>query len=261
MSEVVEVRFDDVAYGGDGVARLPDGMAVFAPFAAAGDVARVRLTERRPRFWRGEIVEIVAPGEGREAAACPYYGVCGGCRYQHVTAGEEARLKRGQLEQLLARVAGMKGAPEVEAPGTEGFVRGTRCDPAAGGLPQHVPGGGAVESVYGYRNKLTLSPILEKGRAKGWGFTAMDNRTVTAIERCALGHEDLNRTLGGLSRSGAWPKAPAQEPGAGLVLRRSAKGEVVAFREAPEMWLHERVLGVEVVVPAGGFYQVNPAVL
>ncbi|HET6303247.1 MAG TPA: TRAM domain-containing protein, partial [Myxococcota bacterium] len=41
--ETVELRIDSLAAGGDGVARAPDGRAVFVPGTAPGDRVRVRL--------------------------------------------------------------------------------------------------------------------------------------------------------------------------------------------------------------------------
>src|SRR5262249_13835868 len=44
-SDLLTVRFHALAFGGEAVGRADDGRVVFAPYAAPGDVAEVRVTE------------------------------------------------------------------------------------------------------------------------------------------------------------------------------------------------------------------------
>ncbi len=53
-----EVTLTTLIYGGDAMGRLPDNRAVFVPFGLPGEKVRVRLTEEKKNFARGEIVEI-----------------------------------------------------------------------------------------------------------------------------------------------------------------------------------------------------------
>jgi tRNA/tmRNA/rRNA uracil-C5-methylase (TrmA/RlmC/RlmD family) len=59
------VRIDDVAAGGAGVGRLPDGMAIFVPRTAPGDLAEVAITQRKQRYAYGRLVGL----QERTAAA------------------------------------------------------------------------------------------------------------------------------------------------------------------------------------------------
>ena len=59
MAEHLEVLLEKYIYGGDSMARLPDGRAVFVPFGLAGERVRVRLTEEKKNFARGEILQIL----------------------------------------------------------------------------------------------------------------------------------------------------------------------------------------------------------
>jgi 23S rRNA (uracil1939-C5)-methyltransferase len=227
-----EVDVVDVGYGGDGVARLGDGMTLFVPFAAVGDRLRVRVTERRQRFARGEIVEALRPGPARITPPCPWYGRCGGCRYQHVTHAEQVRLKSAQLTALLTRVGKLKDLPPTE---------GAAPSPRA----------------FAYRNKITLRPVADRG----WGYVDMDNETPVAVERCLLAHEDLNARFRELTTSGEIAQLRAEPPEAPLTLRRSSTGQLAAFRGTTPETLTEIVLGQGFQVAAAGFFQVNPFVL
>jgi 23S rRNA (uracil1939-C5)-methyltransferase len=92
-----------------------------------------------------------------------------------------------------------------------------------------------------------------------------DNATVVPITACPLAHEDLNRTLAAILSGTLEVAEPSGvhrwKDGVPLVLRRSASGEIVAFRDPPERTLTETVLGRPMSVPAGSFSQVNPPVL
>jgi len=83
-SSTVEVSIERMAAGGDGIARA-DGVVVFVPRSAPGDVARVRLDARK-RFARGVIEELLVPSPLRVDPLCDHYRVdrCGGCQIQHL---------------------------------------------------------------------------------------------------------------------------------------------------------------------------------
>lgn len=231
-SSTADIEIIDVGYGGDGVARLPDGMTVFVPFSAVGDRLRVRIVNRKQRFARAEIVAVKTPGPARIQPPCPWYRRCGGCRYQHVTHAEQMRLKSNQLTSLLTRVGKLSGLPPVE---------GVAPSPQA----------------FGYRNKMTLRPV----GPRGWGYVDMDNETPVAIDACLLAHEDLNRRFRELTSTGEVARLPAESPDAPLVLRRTSMGQIIAFRQPTPETLTELVLGQGFRVASAGFFQVNPPVL
>ena len=63
LSKIVELTLDNAAYGGDTIGRLPDGRAVFVPFAIPGERVSIKIVMDKKKFARGELVEILAaPG-------------------------------------------------------------------------------------------------------------------------------------------------------------------------------------------------------
>jgi 23S rRNA (uracil1939-C5)-methyltransferase len=109
---ILEVAIEKLVYGGDGLARAGT-TAVFVPFSAPGDRLRVRVTDARRRFARAEILEVLEPGPARRAARCRHFGVCGGCRLQHV--GYEAQLaaKAEFVRESLRRLGGIDWTAEI----------------------------------------------------------------------------------------------------------------------------------------------------
>jgi tRNA/tmRNA/rRNA uracil-C5-methylase (TrmA/RlmC/RlmD family) len=243
--QTLEMTVTDLAFGGAGVGRGPDGRAVFVPFVVVGDEATVRITAVHQRFARADVVGLRVPGPGRTVPPCPLYGRCGGCQYQHLTDALQAETKLRQLRSVLARLGGL---PDIPAP-----------DPVVRS-PQ----------AYGYRNKLKLEPVpgVGVGDASGargvrYGFCALDNTTFLEVTACPLASARLNALIPEAQQSG-WARrnAGSTRPGP-LTLRETADGTTYFFFGAAshrQPWLSEQFLHREVRVPLGSFWQVNPGV-
>ncbi|MFM7804981.1 MAG: TRAM domain-containing protein, partial [Verrucomicrobiota bacterium] len=75
----LHLEITDLAFGGEGVARVDD-FVVFIPFTAPGDVVEAKLTEVKKSFGRAELVKILKPSPERVEPKCTYFGECGGCQ-------------------------------------------------------------------------------------------------------------------------------------------------------------------------------------
>jgi 23S rRNA (uracil1939-C5)-methyltransferase len=162
--ELADVVIEKVIFGGDGLARFSQSFVVFVPFSAEGDRLRVRITERKAKHARAEIVEVLSSGPARETAPCPYYARCGGCQYQHLAYAEECRLKENQVREAFVRVGKMPEAvvlPLIAAP-----------------------------KPYGYRNRITVH--AEAGRI---GFRGVNGRELVDVRECALALPGVNGQL------------------------------------------------------------------
>jgi 23S rRNA (uracil1939-C5)-methyltransferase len=79
---------------GEGVAS--DG--AIAPGALPGEVARIAIEDGRTN-----VIDILVASPERVTPICPYFGRCGGCAAQHMSASLYAQWKRDGLVQALAR--------------------------------------------------------------------------------------------------------------------------------------------------------------
>lgn len=170
-SDTAEIRIESLALGGDGVGRLPDGRTVFVPFTAPGDTVRIRLILTKPRFARGELIDLLESSDAREEPPCRYYRQCAGCQYQHLSYEKELETKEQQVRDAVLRIG--------------------KLDPAT--VRPMIPS----PQRYGYRNRITLHQ--QDGRT---GFYGMDNRRIIPVDRCLLAHEQINRQLSAGIRSG-----------------------------------------------------------
>ncbi|MBW8770522.1 MAG: class I SAM-dependent RNA methyltransferase [Gemmatimonadetes bacterium] len=105
-----------IAAGGDGVGRT-EGVVVFVPRTAPGDVARVRLA-RAKRFARGELIALEERSPARIEPPCHHYtdDRCGGCQIQHLSYEAQLEAKRTIIGDSLRRIGRRDVAdPDVEA--------------------------------------------------------------------------------------------------------------------------------------------------
>jgi tRNA/tmRNA/rRNA uracil-C5-methylase (TrmA/RlmC/RlmD family) len=161
---MLELTIEKVIFGGDGLARTPEGFILFVPFVGEGERVRARVTERKAHHGRAALVEVLAPSVTREEAPCPYYAHCGGCQYQHLAYAEECRLKEAQVREAFARVAKLPEAP----------VRPIIASP----------------TPYLYRNRITVH--AEGGRL---GFRSVGGRELVDIRECLLARDEVNAEL------------------------------------------------------------------
>lgn len=116
-----------VAAEGNSIARV-DNMVVFIPYGAPGDVATVRLVRKKHSYAEGRIERLETPSAIRVEPRCAHFGLCGGCRWQHLPYEFQLECKRRQVVDCLDRIAKVPH-PEVA--------------PALGS-----------ESIWDYRNKM-----------------------------------------------------------------------------------------------------------
>lgn len=98
------VEITDVAAEGNALARVND-MVVFIPFGAPGDVARVKLDKKKKSYAEGHIEELTMPSPIRVKPRCEHFGICGGCRWQHLPYEFQLQCKQKQVRDCLERIA------------------------------------------------------------------------------------------------------------------------------------------------------------
>jgi len=104
------VHIEKPIYGGAFLARV-EGKAVFVPLALPGEEARIRIVDGKRGYATAEVEETVTASPQRVAPACPYFGACGGCQYQHATYAAQLAYKQEILRETLER--GGVRAPET----------------------------------------------------------------------------------------------------------------------------------------------------
>jgi 23S rRNA (uracil1939-C5)-methyltransferase len=218
MEEYV-VTLDTLTYGGDCIGRLPDGRAVFVPFALPGEKARIRLVEERKGYARAELLEVLASSPRRVTPRCAHFGECGGCHYQHMTYQAQLEAKTAILTDQLHRLGGLD-TPPVEA-------------------------AEASPNEWYYRNHVQFH-LDPNGKL---GFQAGRSNRVVPIRECYLPEDVLDAI---------WPQLDLEPvPGLEQVSLRKGAGEEALLilesssPEAPELRIEELPVSAIHLSPAG----------
>ena len=109
--KLIDVEILQLVYGGDGMARLSDGRAVFVPFTLPGELVRIQIVEEKKNYSRGKLVEIIKKSPQRIEPLCIHFGECGGCHYQHLVYPDQLKVKQQVLTEQLIRLAGITNPP------------------------------------------------------------------------------------------------------------------------------------------------------
>lgn len=104
LPEYENVTISAVAAEGKSIARIDD-MVVFIPYGAPGDIANVKLDKKKKNYGEGHITELVKPSELRVEPFCPHFGICGGCKWQHLPYSYQLECKQQQVVDAMQRIA------------------------------------------------------------------------------------------------------------------------------------------------------------
>lgn len=100
-----------VAAEGKSLGRWND-LVVFVPYGAPGDVIDLKVTRKKHSFAEGVIERMVKPSEVRVEPFCEHFGLCGGCKWQHLPYEFQLGCKQQQVVDALERIAKVE-LPEI----------------------------------------------------------------------------------------------------------------------------------------------------
>jgi len=163
----MKLTMEKPVYGGDCLARsvgdtAKTGKAIFAPLTLPGETVTAHITEEKRSFAKAEVDEILTASPHRVAPACPHFGACGGCHYQHADYAAQLDFKEQILRETLRRSA-------VAVP-TE----------------IHVLSG----NPWAYRNRIRLA-FTESGE---FGYRGRRSHAIVPIRECPIAAPILIQT-------------------------------------------------------------------
>src|SRR2546430_7211702 len=181
---LVDLKIEDVAFGGKGVAR-EQGKAVFVPYTIEGELVSAEIVREKRQFAEADLVEVKQSSPNRVAPECPYFGRCGGCAYQHIDYQHQLAIKWRQVRDALQRIGKLKDVP----------------------MRPIIPS----PRQYAYRNRITVH--AQDGVI---GFFRRDSHRLIDIERCPISTDEVNRALAELRaqnpRDGHYTLRATSEP-------------------------------------------------
>lgn len=98
-----KVEITGVAAEGKALARVDDKV-LFVPFAAPGDVVDVQVKKSKNNFMEGVVRHVHKLSEDRTEPFCSHFGLCGGCKWQHLPYEKQLTFKQQQVTDSMKRI-------------------------------------------------------------------------------------------------------------------------------------------------------------
>ena len=97
------VRITDIGAEGNAIARV-DNLVVFVPMLIPGDLVDIRVIKKRKKYLEGRVVKFHEYSPDRIEPRCIHFGVCGGCKWQHLPYDLQLKFKEKQVRDNLIRI-------------------------------------------------------------------------------------------------------------------------------------------------------------
>ncbi len=168
-NQIIKAEITGMTSEGSGVCHV-EGMAVFVPDTAVGDVLNVRIVKVLKSYAYGIVDSIISPSQDRCERRCSVYKKCGGCVYRHISYEAESAIKADIIENAFKRIGGLD-------PVFDEFI--------------------AAEDTDRYRNKAQY-PLAEINGEVVCGFYAPRSHRLVPVSDCPLQPEifsQINETI------------------------------------------------------------------
>ncbi len=165
----LEIELTGFAAGGKALGHAPDGRVVFVEYAVPGERVLAEIAAETPSYIEATTIEVREPSEQRVEPRCQYFGRCGGCQLQHISYGEQLRLKTGIVREQLRRIGRFE-------------------DAAIDGVLQEMIG---MADPWAYRNHMRFT-VRRDGEI---GFMEHGSHRFLRIDHCEIALPAANRVL------------------------------------------------------------------
>lgn len=176
----MNLTVEKLVYGGDGLARLPEGKTVFLPFVLPAEEVSATIVQEKSSFSRATVDQVLKPSPYRVQPLCPYFGSCGGCHYQHSGYAAQLENKRAILKETLLRNGKLEWKGDVITHSGESW---------------------------NYRNRSRLK--VRGGAEFALGYHRLGSHDLLPVKECPISSKLINRVLKLVWELGEAGKVPA----------------------------------------------------
>lgn len=172
-----EVRIEKLIYGGDALGHH-QGRTVLVPRVLPGELVEVEEAQTAKGVTRARPLRVIEAAPERVEAPCVYFGKCGGCQYQHLSADRQSEWKREILRETLRRIGKIIWEKEI---------------------PVHTA------PAWNYRNQAQFKVSQSPGRPE-FGFYEAESHRLVSVDQCMILSPRLNAVLSALGGE-TWPES------------------------------------------------------
>jgi 23S rRNA (uracil1939-C5)-methyltransferase len=163
----MKLRIEKAIYGGDGLARVPEGKTVFIPGTLPGELVEATLAVDKRSFANGALDAVLEVSPERVLPGCEYVPRCGGCQYQHASPAFQLQMKLDILKETLTRA-------HLPLPNEIGSVAG---------------------QPWGYRNRIRLHVM-----GAALGYRQRGSHQLLRVTHCPIAAPLLERAIAAVER-------------------------------------------------------------
>ncbi len=167
-NEIYTAQITDYTTEGSGICKI-NGIAVFVPSTAVGDVISVKIVKTAKNYAFGIVDKIIAPSEYRIEPNCGIFKKCGGCTFRHINYTAELEFKQRRVIDAVTRIGGVDGNI------VSGIIGAENCD--------------------FYRNKAQLPITADSNGKIRVGFFAPRSHRVIPLDECNLQSKVFNSAI------------------------------------------------------------------
>jgi 23S rRNA (uracil1939-C5)-methyltransferase len=166
---IFEFTPQKLVYGGDALGHF-QGRTVLVPHALPGEKLEVEEVRIAKGVTYARPLRVMTPAPERVTPPCPYFGRCGGCRYQHLNYESQIAWKREILRETLRRIGRIRWEDDI------------RIHAAA---------------PWNYRSQAQIKVSQSQGRVE-LGFYEAESHRLVPVDECKILSPRLNAALGEL---------------------------------------------------------------
>ncbi|MBL0309063.1 MAG: 23S rRNA (uracil(1939)-C(5))-methyltransferase RlmD [Bacteroidetes bacterium] len=113
-----DVAIQGMSAEGKGISKI-DGKVIFTGLSVPGDVADIELRKSRKNYSEAVIKELKQSSALRTEPVCSHFGVCGGCKWQHIDYNAQLQFKKQIVEDAFSRIGKIEFPPIPDVLGAE----------------------------------------------------------------------------------------------------------------------------------------------
>ncbi|MCF8225372.1 MAG: 23S rRNA (uracil(1939)-C(5))-methyltransferase RlmD [Bacteroidales bacterium] len=98
-----DVTIEDIASEGKSLARIDD-LVIFVKGPVPGDVVDLQVKRKRKNYQEAVVMRYVRYSEKRIDPFCEHFGLCGGCKWQHLPYDKQLIYKEKQVLNAIQRI-------------------------------------------------------------------------------------------------------------------------------------------------------------
>jgi 23S rRNA (uracil1939-C5)-methyltransferase len=102
-----EITIENIGAEGKSVARV-NNIVVFVKDAVPGDVVDLQVFRQKGRYMEARVVKYHSYSRERTEPFCAHFGVCGGCKWQHLPYDRQLHYKEQQVVDAFRHIGGVK---------------------------------------------------------------------------------------------------------------------------------------------------------